>query len=407
LEKIRDRPLNPMNDKSRSLNNLETPPNLEVFFEMLNVPIYCNLLWSEREGAINCPKGDMKLAFNPDSGLIFNVAFDGSKLDYDRDYENSLHYSPRFQQYAQSLAEDLVKRHQLHEKDIIEIGCGKGDFLISLCEIGNSRGVGFDPTYVPRSEHEHMSKQVKIIQDFYSDRYQDYQADFICCRHTLEHVLNPEDLLQPLRKAIGDRLSTTVFFEVPNGLHTFRNMAIWDILYEHCCYFVPTSLIHAFTNNGFAVKDVRETFDGQFLCIEAIPVASIPGTKENNNASEEVKKLENDLEQFKTKFQGIVKTWQENLTKITQKNQKAVVWGAGSKGVTFLNIFQDRSIDYIVDLNPRKHGMYVAGSGQKIVPPEFLQEYQPDIVIIMNPIYEEEIRSLTQSMGINAELICV
>jgi SAM-dependent methyltransferase len=396
-----------MNDTVKSLDIQQAPPYMEVFFEMLNVPIYCNLLWSERESAINCPKGDMKLACDPNSGLIVNVAFDARKLDYDQDYENSLHYSPRFQQYAQSLAEDLVKRHQLHNKDIIEIGCGKGDFLISLCEIGNSRGVGFDPTYVPRSEHEHMSDRVKIIQDLYSDKYRDYQADFICCRHTLEHVLNPEDLLQPLRKAIGDRLNTVVFFEVPNGLHTFRNLAIWDILYEHCCYYVSTSLIHAFTHNEFAVTDVRETFDGQFLCIEAIPVE--PGHEKSNNSSHqsELAALNRDITEFTTKFQSIVTTWQKNLDEIANKKQKAVVWGAGSKGVTFLNIFKNQKIEYIVDLNPRKHGMFVAGSGQKIIPPEFLKDYQPDVVIIMNPIYKDEIRQLTQSLGVNAELICV
>jgi hypothetical protein len=252
-----------------------------------------------------------------------------------------------------------------------------------------------------------MSDRVKIIQDLYSDKYRDYQADFICCRHTLEHVLNPEDLLQPLRKAIGDRLNTVVFFEVPNGLHTFRNLAIWDILYEHCCYYVSTSLIHAFTHNEFAVTDVRETFDGQFLCIEAIPVE--PGHEKSNNSSHqsELAALNRDITEFTTKFQSIVTTWQKNLDEIANKKQKAVVWGAGSKGVTFLNIFKNQKIEYIVDLNPRKHGMFVAGSGQKIIPPEFLKDYQPDVVIIMNPIYKDEIRQLTQSLGVNAELICV
>jgi SAM-dependent methyltransferase len=407
VEKIYDRTARKMNDTSKQINTVEVPPTLEVFFEMLNVPIYCNLLWSEREAAINCPKGDIKLVFDPQSGLIYNAGFDATKLDYDRDYENSLHYSSRFQEYAHSLAEDLVKRHQLDRKDIIEIGCGKGDFLISLCELGNSRGVGFDPTYVPRSEHEHMSEQVQIIQDYYSDKYQDYQADLICCRHTLEHILNPDDLLQSLRKAIGDRLNTEVFFEVPNGLHSFRNMAIWDIIYEHCCYFVPISLIKAFVANGFEVKDVRETFDGQFLCLEALPVELDRIASNSSDDSQEIKALKNDLDEFTSKFQSIVTTWREKLAKIAQKAQKVVVWGAGSKGVTFLNIFNDGDIEYIVDLNPRKQGMYLPGSGQKIVPPEFLQDYQPDLVIIMNPIYEEEIRQLTASLGVNAELICV
>lgn len=395
-----------MTGVSQSIEPNNSPSNLEVFFEMLDVPIYCNLLWSQQQAAKNCPKGDIRLAFNPSNGLISNIAFDPTKLDYDRDYENSLHYSLRFQQYAQSLTNDLVKRYQLDNKDIIEIGCGKGDFLISLCELGNSRGIGFDPTYIPRSEHEHMSDRVTIIQDFYSEKYRDYQADLICCRHTLEHVTNPEDLLKPLRQAIGDRLNTAVFFEVPNSLHTFRSLAIWDIIYEHCLYFVPTSLIEAFISHGFKVEKVTEVFEGQFICLEATPVES-----DRVIYSQEVESLETlkqDLVVFKDKFQATVDSWVNKLTHFEAEEKKVVVWGAGSKGVTFLNIFKDRgSIDYIVDLNPRKQGMYLPGSGQKIVPPEFLQNYQPDVVIIMNPIYIDEIRQSIANLGLSPELICV
>lgn len=393
-----------MNHISESANPKSA--DLEVFFTMLDVPIYCNLLWSDRQAALNCPKGDIKLAFCSDTGLITNVAFDPNKLDYDQDYENSLHYSPKFQQYAQSLAQDLVQRHQLKQKDIIEIGCGKGDFLISLCELGDNRGVGFDPSYVPRSEHEPLSDRVQFIQDFYSELYQTYSADFICCRHTLEHVTDPVKLLQPLRKAIGDRLETVIFFEVPNALDTFRHLAVWDIIYEHCCYFVPASLVKAFVDGGFEVKQVKEVFNGQFLCLEALPVSSDKGT-----AAVEVEPLETirqDLATFTSKFNDKLAFWSDKLAQIRQKGQKAVAWGAGSKGVTFLNLLKEHdTVEYIVDLNPRKQGKYVAGSGQQIVAPEFLKEYQPELVIIMNPIYELEIRQLTRDLGLNSEFICV
>jgi SAM-dependent methyltransferase len=393
-----------MNHISESANPKSA--DLDVFFTMLDVPIYCNLLWSDRQTAINCPKGDIKLAFCPDTGLITNVAFDPNKLDYDQDYENSLHYSPKFQQYAQSLAEDLIQRHQLKQKNIIEIGCGKGDFLISLCELGDNRGVGFDPSYVPRSEHESLGDRVQFIQDFYSQRYQSYSADFICCRHTLEHVSDPDKILQALRKAIGDRLETVIFFEVPNALDTFRHLAVWDIIYEHCCYFVPASLVRAFVNNGFEVTRVNEVFNGQFLCLEALPVSSDKG--DTAVQVEPLETIREDLATFTSKFNDKLAFWSDKLAQIARKGQKAVAWGAGSKGVTFLNLLKEHdSVEYIVDLNPRKQGKYVAGSGQEIIAPELLKEYQPELVIIMNPIYESEIRQLTLDLGLNPEFMCV
>ena len=371
---------------------------------MLSVPVYCNILWSDSQAAQNCPTGDIKLAFCSECGLISNVAFDPTRLGYDQDYENSLHYSPRFQNYAQSLASELVERHKLVNKNIIEIGCGKGDFLISLCELGNNRGVGFDPSYVPRPEHEQYADRVRFVQDFYSEHYQDYQAELICCRHTLEHFPNPATLLKPLRQAIANSLSTAIFFEVPNALYTFRHLAIWDIIYEHCCYFTPTSLAQAFVNCGFQVDYIKETFDGQFLCLESKPV-------DRAIANQKKPKVEafQDIAAFRTKFDDLIDTWTHKLAQIAQTGQKAVVWGAGSKGVTFLNLLKSQAvIQYVVDLNPRKHGMYIAGTGQQIVPPEFLRHYQPDLIIVMNPIYEAEIRQITEDLDLAPEFIhCV
>jgi hypothetical protein len=86
--------------------------------------------------------------------------------------------------------------------------------------------------------------------------------------------------------------------------------------------------------------------------------------------------------------------------------RRTVVWGAGSKGVTFLNILPNsHQISYVVDINPRKHGMFVAGSGQKIVPPSFLVEYRPDVVVVMNAIYIDEIRRTMEDLGLSVEYV--
>lgn len=383
---------------------MKTTIKPEVFFSLPNVPIYCNLLWSEQEAAQNCPKGDIELAFNCQTGLISNIAFDSSKLDYDSDYENSLHYSSRFQQYAESLAKDLIERHELKEKNIIEIGCGKGDFLISLAQLGNNRCIGFDPTYVPRQEHEAFAAHVNFVRDYYSTKYREYQANLIYCRHTLEHIPNPTDLLQPLRQAIGERWDTVIFFEVPNSLHTFRNLAVWDIIYEHCCYYVSTSMVEAFLAAGFDVTKVETVFDEQFLCIEAVPSKHDRGLSQLE--VETIKAIEQDLITFKVKFQAKVAEWQAKLAQTSQQGKKAVVWGAGSKGVTFLNIIKEqRPIEYVVDINPNKQGKYIAGTGQKIVAPEFLLDYQPDIIVVMNSIYASEIRQMLENMNLFPELI--
>jgi FlaA1/EpsC-like NDP-sugar epimerase len=122
----------------------------------------------------------------------------------------------------------------------------------------------------------------------------------------------------------------------------------------------------------------------------------------------EVKQLASDITDFAANFKNKVETWRSELEQIKGKGQRAVVWGAGSKGVNFLNVLNIQDpIEYVVDINPRKQGMYIAGTGQQIVPPEFLRNYQPDVVIVMNSIYKSEIQQLTTSLGVTAQFVSV
>ena len=83
-----------------------------------------------------------------------------------------------------------------------------------------------------------------------------------------------------------------------------------------------------------------------------------------------------------------------------------VAWGAGSKGNTFANLVARADVvPYVVDLNPRKHGMFVAGTGARIVPPEFLVQYRPDVVVVLNPVYEREIRQRLAGLGLSPSVL--
>ena len=381
---------------------------LNVFFEMVEMPVFCNLLWPNQHAAQQCERGDIRLAFCPQTGLITNVAFDPTRLQYSHAYENALDFSPRFQDYARSLAERLIHEHQLYRKDIIEIGCGKGEFLRLLCQLGDNRGVGFDPSYVELPESSEGAGQMTVVQDVYSERYAHYASDFICCRHTLEHIQDPTTLLRTLRRAIdASRPEPVVFFEVPNALDTFRHLAIWDIIYEHCCYFAPVALAAIFAACGFRVHKLNEEYGGQFLCLEARPGPNTAAEAAEQHA-EWVQQLARDVTAFKTRFDHKVQTWNHKLHEMSRKRQRVVVWGAGSKGVTFLNLLEQQDqVEYVVDINPRKQGMYIPGTGQKIVPPELLRVYQPDVVCIMNAIYTDEIRQMCQGLGLHPELMSV
>jgi SAM-dependent methyltransferase len=327
-------------------------------------------------------------------------------MDYAQDYENSLHFSPRFQKYAEELAHNLVKRYDLYNKDIVEIGCGDGDFLELLCRVGNNHGFGFDPSRVPDLDKTGDKKSITFIRDYYSEKYSQYKADLVCCRHVLEHIQQPRQFLDNIRSALKDNTGTIVFFEVPNVLYTIKDLGIWDLIYEHCSYFSPTSLRTVFTKSGFEVIHDSEEFQGQFLGIEAKPVEKGSPDKENNKA--ELKEISDYVKAFAANYIRSLNYWQSQIDAFNKTSQKTVVWGAGSKGVTFLNILKNaEEVKYLVDINPRKQGKFVPGSGQKVISPEDLKKYPPDIAIVMNPVYLKEIEQVINQMNLRTKLISI
>lgn len=382
--------------------------------DMDNVPVHCNVLWPTRAAALSAPRGDIHLTYLPACGHTYNPAFDAALMEYTQEYENSLHFSPHFQEYATALANGLIAKYDLYGKDIVEIGAGKGDFLIMLCAMSGNRGWGYDPSYVP--EPGYTAPNVTFVEDFYTEKYIDQRADLIVCRHVLEHIEDPDAFLAQVRRAVGEQQSV-VFFEVPNALWTLRRGGIWDVIYEHCSYYSPSSLAHLFRRHGFRVLAVNEVFGGQFLTIEATPAggeqaadaAGDNGHTPDGRAAigaEDLLALTADARAFAANYAAKRDEWRARLHALAAAGQRGVVWGAGSKGVTFLNATgAGEEIVAVVDINPRKQGKYVAGTGQRIVAPADLPALRPDFVIIMNANYRAEIGEMLAEAGVMAEIL--
>ena len=379
--------------------------DISEFIDISEVPVHCNILWIRREDALNAPKGDLRLGFCNNCGHIYNYSFNPDLLTYAQEYENSLFFSPRFQRYAKSLASRLVEHYELYNKNIIEIGCGQGDFLRLLCELGRNCGVGFDPSYLP--EQSEGSDDITIIRDFYSEHYAHYEADVIVSRHVLEHVHQPCDFMSKLRHSIGNRYQTLVFFEVPNVLFTLRDFGIWDLIYEHCSYFSISSLRYLFETQGFELIKHDEVFQGQFLIVEAFPYEFVQSDF-RDKVGNELRFMSSLTEVFSKNYEERVTTWRNKLDHFSSAGYRVVLWGCGSKGVSFLNTLKiGEPIEYVVDINPRKQGKYVPGTGQQVVCPERLKELQPDIVIVMNPIYIDEINLNLNQLDVTAEILAI
>lgn len=368
------------------------------FLDVPDVPCHVGLLWNTRKGALGCPRGDLRLSLCHGCAFIFNSAFDPARMEYSQAYDNCLHYSGVYQDYAEGVARRLIEEHALRKRRIVEIGSGKGDFLAMLIRLGDNRGWGFDPSYDGRYSDLEKEGRLHVLADFFSERQAHIGADLICSRYVFEHIPQPISFLRNARSAA--KPGTLFYFEVPNALFILRDGSIWDLIYEHCSYFTPPSLGRAFHTLGLRVLSLREQFEGQFLAIEAIAGngAGAGGTEPSPIDPTTVFPY---VEAFPEFFRQRAQEWREKL----RGTRSTVVWGAGAKAVTFLNLMDARgAVDRVVDINPAKQGKFMAGTGQPIVAPEALGDDPPSKVIVMNPVYCEEIRRRLAELGVQADM---
>src|SRR5262249_2064891 len=159
---------------------------------------------------------------------IRNTAFDARSLHYSHRYEETQVFSGTFKTFQRNVVMHLIQRYALHAKKVLEIGCGKSEFLRLLCELGGNQRIGIDPSYVPTCSAVPTGISVEFVDDFYSEKYAGSDADFMCCVMTLEHISAVSDFLRRVRLSIGHR-HTLAFFQVPDAGRILKELAFWDV----------------------------------------------------------------------------------------------------------------------------------------------------------------------------------
>lgn len=375
-----------------------------VFFKVPDVPVNSVLLMRSKEQALTFPRNDIELAFSDSSGFITNRVFNEELVNYSSEYEETQGFSGTFSAFHKRLAEDLIDRYNLRNKTVVEIGCGKGEFLSLLCELGPNKGVGFDPAYHPERNTSEAKSRIEFITDFYSEKYSEYAGDFVCCKMTLEHIPDVASFIGTVRRSIGDAPETVVFFQVPEVRRILTDLAFWDIYHEHCSYFSKGSLGRLFRSQGFDVNRLWTDYDDQYLMVEARPSVGPPSAPLPEE--DDMDDLRREVADFTKRIGPRLDAWRTALNGMYEAGQRVILWGGGSKAVAFLTTLGIvEAVECAVDINPHKHGTYLAKTGHEIVGPAYLKANPPDTIVIMNPIYHDEIQRDLDAMNLSPRIV--
>lgn len=371
---------------------------LVAFYEANALPTQTCVLLDHKVEASDYPVGDLLLGFCETCGFIQNVRFDPGLVDYSKPTEESQAFSPLFQSFARDLAHDLVATHDLIDRSVFEVGCGKGDFLALLGESGIGSGLGIDPGYMPNRPDAGQAT-LEFMRDWFDGSNTSLTGDLVVSRHLMEHVPNVGEFFGWLLQSTQSTPGATMFTEVPDVQRVLDEGAFWDIYYEHCSYFTFGSLARTLRSKGFEVMDLSMGFSGQYLLASARPGwGSQPSTSEDSPAA-----IAHKITRFAIGAAKAVQYWQDRIGDVLSRGGNVTAWGGGSKAVAFLSSVGVGPVS-VVDINPHKQGKWLPTVAVQVAPPEVLSDIRPELVIPMNSVYLNEIREDLGKMGLSPEL---
>lgn len=336
----------------------------EMFF-----PVLTNLRNSKKK--VKTIKGKIQLKHDYINDFVFNDSFNEKKIRYSKNYNNEQSLSSVFQNHLNDIFEIIKSNFKKNEK-ILEIGCGKGTFL-KILEKNYKNIRGFDTSYEGNN---------KKIKKRYITKKDKINEKLIILRHTLEHIKNPYNFLNNLKKISIN--NPYILIEVPSFEWIKLKQTFFDINYEHVNYFTMKTLKNLFSKKLFFKKKV---FGKQYLLV----IAKL------NNLDKDYKKT------IKCKNISINKIFPNLVKQImgyNKNNQNIFIWGAATKGLMFLiylkkiNPLIFKNVKFAVDIDKKKQNKFLQVVDVKIISPEKLLKFMKngDTIVVANSNYLSEVQ---------------
>jgi len=247
------------------------------------------------------------------------------------------------------------------------------------------------------------AKGIRTVVDFFGEtlalelRADGIRADVIHANNVMAHVPDLPGFCRGLAALLSDDGRAIV--EVPYVKDLIDHREFDTIYHEHLSYFSVTSLDRLFTAHGLTVVDVeRLAIHGGSLRVTVAPAqAEAPRSRVVDALLEEEQGLGLTRLPFYARFARAVEDLREQLTgflmELRAHGHRIAAYGAAAKGATLLNYcgIDCRTIGFVADRNPHKHGKLMPGVHIPVVPPQFLLVTRPDYVLLLTWNFADEI----------------
>lgn len=270
-----------------------------------------------------------------------------------------------------------VDKYNLKGKSILEVGCGRGEYLSIFKQTEVSLAHGIE--YSKESVSSCINSELSVTKGFFGDEnfvLPKQKYDGFICLNFMEHWPNPNKVLAHLKKNLSE--DAIGIIEVPNFDMILKQGLYSEFISDHLFYFTKDTLTFMLNYNGFEVIECSVIWHDYILSAvvrkrKRIDLSLLKSRKLN---------VETELNSFIDKFE----------------KKEVAIWGAGHQSLAVMSLAKlENKIRYVVDSAPFKQGKYTPATHFPIVAPIELVNNPVKAVIIIAASYSNEVACIMKN----------